>query len=254
MPRGQSGLNTMLKALGPIQTDKKAWPVDVNRQVIQRWKRIDQRLLNPGGGVISRIYSPSVARYSNSPPPSVEAPRVAQWFQRLYSALPRRPRIDWERFEQELYAPAVRAVRMGLRKAMPELENRDIYSGIEGDSSWSQRAKSRAFSDAARIIGDLRSQAGVRRKEAEMRQASQEREEALGLLRLASEMASQQASAKNAARIGAWRIGEQARIQDILRKGAAASDILRTLLGVAIKSGDARAVSRLVNMTRRMPG
>ncbi|MBW2307487.1 MAG: hypothetical protein JRG73_11185 [Deltaproteobacteria bacterium] len=254
MPVRQSWFSTMRKTSGPVQMSRRVRPVEVNRQDIGRWKQIDERLLNPGSGAISRIYRPSAAGYRSPPPPLTPEPRVAKWFHRLYSALPQRPVIDWERFQQELYAPAVRAVRVELRKALPELENRDIYSGIEGASSWSRRARTRAFSDAARIIGDLRSKAGVRRKEAEMRRASRERTEALGLLRLASEMASREAGAKNTARMGAWRIGEQARTREVLRKNAATSDILRTLLGAALNSGNAGAVSRLVMPARRMPG
>lgn len=229
--------------------------MDVNRQSTRWLNRIDQRPLNMTKradlfGMISRLYRPAAVSYRASAPPATESPRIGQWFHRLYSALPRRPGIDWEQFEQELYAPAARAMQMEMRKALPELENRDIYSGIEGSSSWTQRAKARAFSDASRIIGELRSQAGARRKEAEMRQRAQERSEALGLLRLASEMASREAGAKDAGRMGAWRIGEQARVQDLLKKGAAASDFLRTLLSNALRSGDAGAVARLVNRAR----
>jgi hypothetical protein len=251
----QSQRSDLLRALSPIKTIKSARPVDLNQESTQWWNRIDQRPLNllksaDLSRMISRLYRPAAVSYRASAPPAAALPGIARWLNRLYSALPRRPGINWEQFEQELYAPAVQAVQMEMRKALPELENRDIYSGIEGSSSWTQRAKARAFSDAARIIGELRSQAGARRKEAEIRQRSQERSEALGLLRLASEMASREASAKDAARMGAWRIGEQARIQDLLKKGAAASDFLRSLLSNALKSADAGAVARLVNSTR----
>jgi len=252
----RSWLSKTGAASNTVKTIKSALPGDANQQGVRRLDQLYRRYLSPARGAdvvgtMPRIYRPSAAKYRGSPAPRAETPRIGRWFQRLSSALPQRAGVNWEQFEQELYAPAAKAVNKELRRALPELDNRDVYSGIEGSSSWSQRAKTRAFSDAARILGELRSQARARRKEAELRQTDRERSKTLGLLKLASDMASREAGAKDAARMGAWRIGEQAQIQDVLQKGAAASDLLRTLISAAIRSGDAGAIARLVNMSRR---
>jgi hypothetical protein len=255
MPVRQSSRSALLKALSPIRNIKSSRPTGANKSATPNVNQIDQRALNMPAradlfSMISRLYRPAAISYRVSAPPVAESPRVTQWLNRLYSALPSRHGIDWEQFEQELYAPAARAVQMEMRKALPELENRAVYSGIDGSSSWTQRARARALSDASRIIGELRSQAGARRKEAEMRQMAHDRSEALALLKLASDMASREAGVKDAAQMGAWRIGEQARLQDLLKRGAAASDLMRTLLSNLIRSADAGGIIRLANLVR----